>query len=308
MKVAVVIAAYEQGTTGEYVNQAFLHLGYSSEILSQYQFYDSFKALPQKHDLYFCVDSGGPLNLTDVDTQVMPMKNLAFWMIDFRRGKTLKNPSDWETVKIIERQGGWIFQSQFEDFRECLSSGITSCSWLPLAADLDVWQSEPEVQKSFDVGFIGNVWDGARQEILDGLRSRFSLGFPGHGGMRMQQAAQMLRSCRIGFNVSSFFGTDVAFDVNMRVYETLSCGIPLVTNYVPSLNKVFNTSEGEEFPKFIRVFYSIDDAYRVVGAALRDEAFLNSGDEAREWIERGNSYQFRMQQALMSLKSNKRIK
>ncbi|HKZ39640.1 MAG TPA: glycosyltransferase [Candidatus Hodarchaeales archaeon] len=294
LKIAVPIAAYEEGTTGEYVARAFRKLGHVADILSQWQFYDAFKQ--DEYDLYFCVDSGGPLNLFELNIATRPMNKLAFWMIDYRRGKRLKNPDDFRTCKLINSQGGWIFQSQYEDFLDCVSQKITRCSWLPLGADPDVWSNEPVLRKIYDVGFIGNVWDPIRQQMLDEIRQKFRLGFPGHGVARMEAGAFILRSSMVGFNISSFYTEPTAYDVNMRVFETLACSIPLITNWVPSLEKL-----GLADVPFVRTYRWPTDVVQAIRIALSDSIVMNSGQSARDYVLRNATYELRMKQALATL-------
>lgn len=299
MKIAVPIAAWETGTTGEYVATAFRKLGHQTDILSQWQFYTEFKN--DNYDLYFCVDSGGPLNLFEFDIANKSMKKLAFWMIDYRRGKDLKNPKDSDTVRLITQMGGTVFQAQFEDFYEsALESKLDGISFLPLGADPDVWSNEPEADKVYDVAFVGNVWDNVRAELLETLKRRFGNRFAwfGHGAAQREAGAAVLRQAKMGFNVSSFYTTPVAFDVNMRVFETLSCGIPLITNSVPSLAR-FGLSD----VPFVKTYHRVDDVVRTIENALVDEAFLNSGKAARAWILRNGTYEMRMKMALETLKA-----
>jgi hypothetical protein len=292
MKIAVPIAAYETGTTGEYVARALRKLGHEANIMSQWDFYTAFKE--DSYDLYFCVDSGGPLNLLEMEIATRPMHKLCFWMIDYRRGKTLKNPNDWKTCQLIHTQGGWVFQSQYEDFQDSLADGLTNVSWLPLGADLDVWSDEPHVEKAYDIGFAGNVWDPARASALDALRLNTRLGWMGHGGAKMEAGASLLRASWLGFNISSFFGEPVAYDVNMRVFETLACGVPLITNYVPSLEKL-NLAHAP----FIRTYNRLDEIVPLVKRCMTaDPEFMLSGKQAREWAVNYGSYVLRMESAL----------
>lgn len=283
MRIGLPIAAYEQGTTGEYLKRAFVTLGHEAEILSQWQFYTAIKE--NQHDLYMCVDSGGALNLFESGLAHIDFSRLGFWMIDYRRGKELKNPNDAATCRYVNEKGGWIFQSQKEDYAECLTIGLERSMWLPLAADTDVWSDKPEEQKNYQIGFVGNVWDGARQSVLNEIGSRFNLLFKGHGGARMEEGAQVLRQCKIGFNISSFYGEPVAFDANMRVFETLACGVPLVTNYVESLADL-----GLLYQPFVKVYRSRQEIIDKISEGLRDEAFLNSGQQARAWILENATY------------------
>ncbi len=297
LKIAVPIAAYETGTTGEYVARAFRKLGHEADILSQWQFYDDFKT--SLHDLYFCVDSGGALNLFESSIMSRDMDNVAFWMIDYRRGKSLKQPNDKDTCKLLGAKRGWVFQSQFEDMYECISY-TDRVSWLSLAADEDVWSSS-DSGKIYDVGFVGNVWDGVRQGTLDRIRTAgLSLCFQGHGTSYMESGAALLNASRVGFNISSFFGENIAYDVNMRVFETLACGIPLITNDVPSLYKIF----GNPLPLFIRTYRTLDEALSLLKTSVIDEQFVALGQDARNWILSNATYTIRMQMALDILQLN----
>lgn len=298
MNIAVPIAAYEEGTTGEYVARALKHIGHEAKTLSQYEFYDAFKA--DAYDLYFCVDSGGPLNLFESSIAQLPMHKICFWMIDYRRGKTLKNPNDEKTCRLLDMMGGWTFQAQLEDVIDCMNVGIRNVSWLPLGADTDIWTNQPPAEKVYDIGFAGNVWDGTRHAVLEELGRRYGtrLGFHGHGAARMEVGAHLLRASRLGFNISSFYGEPIAYDVNMRVFETLACGIPLVTNWVPSLVNL-----GLHDAPFVRTYRNIPELYQVLEDALKDDTFLNSGDAAREYAERSGTYKLRMQMAILSVQS-----
>ena len=301
MKIAVPIAAYCEGTTGEYVARALRRLGHEAEILSQWSFYDSFGV--GGHDFYFCVDSGGPLNLFESSIQDISMRNLVFWMIDYRRGKHLKDPNDFKTSKLVSDRGGIVYQAQYEDAVECAANNIKG-NWLPLAADPDVWSDTPQETKRYDVGFVGNVWDPAREEALASItRAGLACSFKGHGTAYMEAGAKLLRSSRVGFNISSFFyeGPSVNFDINMRVFETISCGAPIVTNWVPSLTRLF----GDPLPKFIRTYRDVGDISSVLVSALGDPEFVASGIEARQWILDNATYVHRVKEVLDEYESGK---
>jgi len=296
VKIAVPIAAFEPGTTGVYVANAFQQLGHQADILSQWQFYTAFRE--RMYDLYFCVDSGGPLNLLAPETFDGPWEKLAFWMIDYRRGKDLKNPNDKATCELIGRNGGWIFQSQYEDFVSCLEF-TDRVSWLPLAADPDVWSDQPYEAKVHALGFVGNVWDETRQSVLNSFKNEYGARFifRGHGVAYMEEGAKVLRSCHVGFNISSHYGSGVDYDVNMRVFETLSCGISLITNYVPSLEKL-----GLANIPFVKTYHSLNElSQNNYMTWCIDESFINAGKQAREWILEFGTYKLRMEQALSTL-------
>lgn len=295
MKIGVPVALYHEGTTAEYVVRALNELGHEAHLLPGEAIYDV--AEDPSFEFFFCVDSGLPLDLNRRTLAGRMLDDFAFWFIDYRHNKDRveRNPPDAVSAQEINYRGGWVFQSQFEDYLDSIQRGIHRCSWLPLAADPLLWNSNPKIRmKVFDVGFIGNVWDNARRQVLQDIeRSGLSTAIVTEGGVFKERAAELLRRCRVGFNISSFYGTAHAFDVNMRVFETLSCGIPLVTNWVPGLRRVF----GESVP-FVRQYRSSGEVLPTLQAALTDSAFLESGDAAREWVVQQGSYVLRMKEAL----------
>jgi spore maturation protein CgeB len=97
----------------------------------------------------------------------------------------------------------------------------------------------------------------------------------------------------IGFNINTFFGEPYAYDINMRAFETLSCGVPLFTNDTPSLFRVFPPGTS-----FIRTYADLPDLLPSLLKALKDTAFMNSGAEARRWIVDNATYVHRMREVL----------
>lgn len=295
MKIGIPVAHFHPGNTAEYVHAALCELGHSADILTPAQFYSSLA--DPAFDLFFCVDSGEPLNLADARIAQLPLTRVAFWFIDYRHNKdrATRNPPDRETAHVLHQRGGWVFQSQYEDAQECLREGLTRVHWLPLAADPGVWCDIPAAPKVFHAGFVGNVWDARRRQALElilrapGLR----LGFAGHGKAWKEQGAALLRRSLVGFNISSFYGEPFAFDVNMRVFETLSCGVPLFTNHVPSLARIFPAQA-----PFIRTYDSLDALLPKLKESLEDTTFLKSGPQAREFILQQATYTARMREVL----------
>ncbi|MCW8137397.1 MAG: glycosyltransferase [Planctomycetota bacterium] len=98
-------------------------------------------------------------------------------------------------------------------------------SWLPLAADPNVFQPVTSPQ-DFDIGFVGSVLPGlheARRRLLARMLQRFDRVLVVRGAFR-EQAARELSRCRVVFNRS------LHEDVNMRVFESLAVGRPLLTD------------------------------------------------------------------------------
>lgn len=301
MNIAVSVAEFHKGNTSEYVVRALRTLGHQVQRIRGEHLAERISE--DSYDLYLCIDSGEPFNFISPPLSHCSLRKLAFWFIDYRHNKHRETrlPNDFQNALSIDQGGGWIFQSQEQDVLDCHQTGITRSSWLPLAADPEIWDDAPSQTKEYDVGFVGNVWDKARaqglQMLLNASDIRFA--FQGHGGAWMKEGAQLLRRCRTGFNINSYFGTEHSYDINMRVFETLSCGIPLITNSVPTLRRIF-----PESVDFIREYTSYQDLLPCVTEALRDRKFLESGSNARNFILNEATYVHRMETLLMTLRKH----
>ena len=294
-QVIIPVAEFHQGNTSTYVERAFRQLGIETRIIDERELFELLKLNPPDTN-FFCVDSGKPLNLNAPEIKDLSLENLSYWFIDFRHHKHgPRSPTDVELCSEISKRGGKIFQSQFEDFEFSLLQGWKNSFHLPLAADPEIWSAEPKEQKKFNLAFAGNVWDKGRAEILQYLLNQKELkfGFPGHGALWMEDAAKLIRQAQVGFNVNSWYGTEHAFDLNMRFYETLSCGVPLITNWVKEIDRVFPV-----MPRFLKVYKSAEELPKVISEAFADANFLASGSQAREWIVGENTYRDRMEYVL----------
>ena len=294
LSIYVPVAEFHRGNTATYVERALRSLGVKTRIIDEAQFQRLL--LEQPEALFFCVDSGQPIDLTHPAIASCSLERVGYWFIDFRHHKHgPRTPTDIEVCEELSRRGGKIFQSQFEDYEFSKQSGWTNSYYLQLAAEPETWSDSPQEHRQFHLAFTGNVWDRGRAEVLQYLLNQPGLrfGFPGHGQLWMEDAAQLIRRSLLGFNVNSYYGTEYAYDVNMRFFETLSCGVPLITNWVPNLDRMF-----QEYPEFLRVYRNPRELPAVLSAALNDPHFLNSGPAARAWIEEGNTYVHRMKKVL----------
>ena len=298
MKIGIPVARFHPGNTGEYAQRALQALGHSASLLNVQEFFSALRGT--EFDYFLCVDSSEPIPLTDPAIADCSLAKVGFWLIDFRHNKSrpTRIPNDLDNARILHQRGGWIFQSQFEDYEDCRALGWDRLSWLPLAADEEIWTPEPIVPKEFHIGFVGNVFDVQRKRALHLLHRSQDLrvGFLGQGAIWKEEAAGLMRKCLVGFNIVSFFGEPIAYDVNMRAFETLSCGVPLFTNDVPSLKRVFPANA-----PFIRTYTSITDLMPNLLEAFKDQNFLNSGGEARRWIVENATYRHRMQDVIQQI-------
>lgn len=226
MRIQIPVAAYVRYNPATYVEKALKELGHDA-FITQGQVPEDDPDV----DLFFCVDSGGPLVVRDDWAH-----KCAFWFIDSRRNcdPNTRSPDDASQAYKIFNAGGWVFQAQYEDTVRLKEKGIHSY-WLPLAADPDIWSNEPKETKVWDVAFVGNCYDPIRLEALNMLEINFKFHWPGIEKAIMEEGAKVYRQSKVGFNISSFYGQGWDYDINMRVFEIMSCDIPLVTNHVNGL-------------------------------------------------------------------------
>lgn len=107
--------------------------------------------------------------------------------------------------------------------------------WLPLAATPG-FENIPMI-KTHDVAFVGFVRDEGRARLLAGVGAKFDLNL--QQGVFGEKATETYCTARVGLNIVSHYGQPYAYDsANMRLFEILMCGIPLVTPYQPYLEKL----------------------------------------------------------------------
>lgn len=278
MRIQIPVAAYIKYNPATYVEKALKQLGHDAFITQGQVFEDDPDV-----DLFFCVDSGGPLVVSDEWAH-----KCAFWFIDSRRNcdPKIRQPDDDTQAEKIFNAGGCVFQAQYEDTLRLDNKGIDSY-WLPLAADPNVWSDEPKEEKVYDVAFVGNCYDETRLKCMGMLEDNFNFCWPGIEGAIMEDGAKVYRQSRVGFNISSFYGQGWDYDVNMRVPEIMACNIPMVTNSVLGLDLLgFNNMLS------VVTYNSLSEIVSCVQYALQQ------GNANREIILNGHTYKHRMQEAL----------
>jgi hypothetical protein len=289
------VKEFHRGNTACYMERALSSLGIEGGILDEAQFIDALH-LADDETYFLCVDSGGVFDFNSEPFREVSLKRMGYWLIDFRHHKEgPRRPTDLEICQTLHERGGWIFQSQFEDWQFCQERGWSQSFHLPLAADPEIWSDEPEPEKRYHLAFAGNVWDEGRARVLEALLRLPGLkfGFPGHGGLWMEEAAGLIRSALIGFNVNSWYGSGHDYDLNMRFYETLSCGVPLITNWIPAIDRLFPAGA-----PFLATFKNPEELPQLIESCLKDRGFLASGATARKWVLDNATYQHRMREVI----------
>lgn len=288
MTVVNLAYGYLPHTTGNYFETAFGQCGCSVEFVGLAfvpgEGITAGKARPgfaedvdvsrlgsNPPSLVFFVDSGMgyfPRGLDRIDSPT------AAYLIDVHRSLDLE--------RAFARFFDHVFVAQ-RDYVELFDH--PSVHWLPLACDGEMHLGG-EVEKEWDVGFVGNVsQDRERRRKLDMVAEHFSTNdymkpYP------KEEIAEVYSRSRIVFNCA------VGNEVNMRVFEAMASGSLLVTERVANgqsdlfedgVHLVEYSGDSEMIEK-IRYYLEHDDERERIASAghelvLRDHTYRKRCDE-----------------------------
>ncbi len=109
--------------------------------------------------------------------------------------------------------------------------------WLPLAATPGYKPIENADPPSYDIGFVGGLSEhDPRTMLLQRLQQDYSCNF--QSGVFDEKAIDVYHSARIGVNATAHYGSQFAYDINMRVFEIPACNRLLVTPRVPGMTSL----------------------------------------------------------------------
>jgi len=105
--------------------------------------------------------------------------------------------------------------------------------WFPNAVD-DEWFKKISLEKKHDVGFCGSII-ADRSQWLSALSNHISVKVSTK--ILGQKMIDEISTYRVALNKS------IDIDIPYRVFESTACGLPLVTNNVPDIEKLFKIGE-----------------------------------------------------------------
>ena len=184
----------------------------------------------------------------------------------------------------------FVFVAQRSFVEHLENAGCRNVYWLPLAASPDV-HCPVEAPEKYDVAFVGSVTmptHAGRYHLLKALKENFNL---------LTKDRLWKESFSAGFALGKLaFNHGGWHDVNMRVFECLSMGRPLLTNADADENGLFDLFEDG---KHLIAYKDADDLIRKAGKYLEDTSARKTiGEQGRIEILAKHTYDHRAKQIL----------
>lgn len=215
--------------------------------------------------------------------------------------------NDKRMVWLIDNRHAHEAEKEDPAAKRLLGEGVLVChaqkpdadrvggKWLPLAVTPGYRLPDGPVEKLYDVGFVGYVRDPARMEVLRHVARHFKLNVA--QGVFGDAAVSVYWQSKVGLNIPTNYGAPDAYDsANMRCFEILATGTPLVTtyeNYLGDLGlggRCFMYSNINELIEAIRVAIQLPDELikaGVAGAKLAQErhTYEHRANQVLEWLK-----------------------
>ncbi len=190
----------------------------------------------------------------------------------------------------------FVFLAQKALIKYMRRMGCCRVYCLPLACDPERHFATPDEENHYDLAFVGRIHyitNRQRAERLNLLLSRYRLG--AYFGVGTDEMAVVYGRSTLVFNSS------IACDVNMRVFEVLSTGRPLVTNRDAAANGLL-----ELFEEGVHLIcYDDDDLSSQVDRYLADpEAARAIGLAGQQEVHEKHTYVHRVTQIFDTLRAH----
>lgn len=209
MKLALVFNKEREDTIGLYFERAAQEL----KLIYDHYWTSNGDRIPKGYDLYLRIDHGD--YKYDLPYNLSPS---AFYVIDTH----LEKP--YRRIKEQVAHYNIVFCAQKEAVEKLKKDVGVNPTWIPIGCDPEV-HKRLDLKKRFDIAFVGTEGKkNLRGELLKALATQYPRNFIGKADFRL--ISNIYGSAKIGFNYS------INNDVNMRIFEVLSCGALLVTNFI----------------------------------------------------------------------------
>lgn len=224
MKIAVIYNKPKEETTGIYIEKVIKN----AQINYEHFWTKDSESIPKDFDLYFRIDHGD--YAYDLPDDLHPA---VFYIIDTHLRKPFKRicrqVSHYDVVFCAQKQGAVKLRKETK----------IDAHWVPLGCDSEI-HKKLNVQKKYDIGFVGrNAEKFDRGRHLKILREKYPNSYIGEANFK--EMSNIYSASKIGFNSS------IRNDINMRVFEIMSCGCFLLTDHLKNNGLYELFEEGKHF-------------------------------------------------------------
>ena len=223
-------------------------------------------------DLYLNIDDGLKYRLPP------ELRPSAWWAIDTHLNFAwcADKARDFDLVFTAQRDGATRLQAE-----------EIAASWLPLACDPAVHRKH-EVARRFDLAFVGHLFPGPREDLLNRIQCRYRDCFIGNAYFEVM--AEIYSASRLVFNRS------LKNDINMRVFEALACGSLLLTNDLGENGQTELFQDGVHLATYRDAYELLD---KVAYYLKREEIRERIAATGRAEVLAKHSYRHRMEALLV---------
>ena len=244
-KIALIFSKTREDTVGAYIERAFLELGLSFDHYCSTQ----MAQIPQGYHLYFRVADG-------YEERKLPfiLKPSAYWISDVHLDSSCRH------LKSQLRNYELIFS--------CLPMGLEKFKkevkriyYINFGCDPKIDQ-KLDLQKKYDIGFVGTDGGVPRKFILQELRERYPNSFIGLAPYA--QIAEIYSQSKLGFNYPIRLE-----GMTMRSFEIPACG---TIELMPRLPNQWMAQTGFYHKKNIIIYEDLHDLIRLIDYYLVHDA------------------------------------
>lgn len=214
------------------------------------------------YDLNIHVDWGedgltGFLPYSPIDTP----RPMAYWASDTHLGYDYR----LETAKKAD----FVFCAQKKGAEDMKRDGVANPIWLPHAVEPQAYPRFELLNKRYDIGFVGHISSKNREDALDRMFREFPNFY--YGQQLFEAAARKYAESKVVFNIA------MKEDVNMRCFEVLASGSFLLTDWVPSIDELFE--DGKHLVLYRSLDEAVDKAKYYLAHDSEREAIAQAGYE-----------------------------
>lgn len=193
---------------------------------------------------------------------------VAYWASDthINNGK----PGDSYPYRLATAQkADFVFCAQKRAVEEMKRDGISDPIWLPHAFEPQAYPKIDLLTKKYDVCFVGHVNTANREDALDRMFKEFPNFY--YGQQLFDAAARKYSESKVCFNIS------MEDDLIMRVFEVMGTGSFLLTNWVPTIEDLFE--DGKHLVLYRSLEEAVDKAKYYLAHDTEREKIAQAGYE-----------------------------